>query len=247
MTKLFVHGVPDTHRLWAPVFKALGEAGRGARALSLPGFDAPAPEGFDFTMDAYAAWLIGEIEREGAPVDLVGHDWGGLLVQRAGSLRPELVRSWAAGGVAVDAAYAWHDIARIWQTPDEGEALMAAMDEEAFAGALMEARVPQAHAREMAAHGDETMRAAILSLYRSATTIGADWGGQIERLPATGLVIWGEHDPYAAPDFGRRLAHRTGARFHLFEDCGHWWPYERPVETAALLRELWSSRKGERA
>ena len=244
MTKLFIHGVPDTHRLWAPVFAALGEDAADARALSLPGFDAPAPEGFDFTMDAYAAWLIGEIEAVGRPVDLVGHDWGGLLVQRAGSLRPELVRSWAAGGVAVDEGYVWHDIAQVWQTPEEGELLMAAMDDEAFAAALMEARVPEAHAREMAAQGGETMRAAILALYRSAVTIGADWGGEIDQLPSNGLVIWGEHDPYAAPDFGRRLAHRTGAGFHLFEDCGHWWPYERPAETAALLRRLWGLTQG---
>ena len=241
-TRLFIHGVPDTWRLWTPVLEALGGAAGETKALALPGFDAPSPAGFDYAMDAYADWLAGELEREAqhGPVDLIGHDWGGLLVQRVASLRPERVRSWAAGGVAIDAGYVWHDIAQVWQTPGAGEELMAAMDDALFIATLEEARVPRAHAETMVRHGDEQMRAAILALYRSAVTIGADWSDALDRLPSNGLVIWGEHDPYAAPEFGRRLAQRSGARFHLFEDCGHWWPYERPVETAALLKALWA-------
>ncbi|MEO1038446.1 MAG: alpha/beta hydrolase [Pseudomonadota bacterium] len=244
MTRLLIHGVPDTDRLWGPVLDALGAEAAGVQALSLPGFGCSAPDGFSHTMDAYAGWLTQELvaaaDRSGGPVDLVGHDWGGLLVQRVACLRPELVRSWAAGGVAIDEDYVWHDVAQIWQTPGAGEELMAAMDDALFIATLEEARVPREHAEQMVSHGDEVMRAAILALYRSAVNIGADWSGALDRLPARGLVIWGEHDPYAAPDVGRRLAARCGARFHLFEACGHWWPYERPGETAALLKALWT-------
>ncbi|MFP4519469.1 MAG: alpha/beta fold hydrolase [Oceanicaulis sp.] len=243
MTVLFIHGVPDTHRLWDAVRGHLPEGDYACP--DLPGFGRGAPDGFSFTMDAYAAWLEAELEHAadaaGGPVHLVGHDWGGLLVQRVAGLRPELVKSWTAGGVAIDEAYQWHDIAQIWQTEGEGEALMEAMDEAAFAEALRAARVPQDKAAEMARHGDDTMRGAILKLYRSAVTIGDQWAASLAGLDKAGqgLVLWGEHDPYAGPAFGQRLAARTGARFHMFDDCGHWWPYERAELTAALLNAHW--------
>ena len=242
MTVLFIHGVPDTHRLWAAVLTAL-PAGDYI-CPDLPGFGCDFPEGGAATMDGYAAWLEGVLDAAcqdaGEPVHLVGHDWGGLLVQRVAGLYPDRVKSWAAGGVAIDEAYVWHDIAQVWQTPGDGEALMEAMDEAAFAAALEEARVPPGEAADMARYGDETMKDCILALYRSATSIGADWADALPGLSQSpGLVLWGEHDPYACAAVGRKLAQRTGARFHLFEDCGHWWPYERAAQTAAELARHW--------
>ena len=103
MTAVFVHGVPDTHRVWTPVLARL--ARRDVIALSLPGFGVPVPDGFAATKEAYAAWLIGEIEQLGEPVDIVGHDWGAILALRAVSLRDDLIRSWAAGGGPLDSEY----------------------------------------------------------------------------------------------------------------------------------------------
>ena len=244
MTTLFIHGVPDTHRLWAPVLEALGEG--DWICPDMPGFGAPVPDGFSASMDAYADWLTSQLNaavaKAGGPVHLVGHDWGGLLVQRVAGLNPDKVKSWAAGGVAIDEDYVWHDIAQVWQTPEEGEALMAVMDPDAFAAALMEARVPEAYAREMAQHGDALMKASILALYRSAVRIGEDWKDALPGLAQRpGLVLWGEHDPYASVAVGEKLAARTGAKFQLYEDCGHWWPYERPDQVAAALSAHWSA------
>jgi pimeloyl-ACP methyl ester carboxylesterase len=58
----------------------------------------------------------------------------------------------------------------------------------------------------------------------------------VARITAPGLVLWGQNDPYAAVEFGARLAARTGARFVSFEGCGHWWQLERPDEVAQELR-----------
>src|SRR6266700_3767695 len=92
MPVVFVHGVPETPAIWRGLLAALDRP--DTLALSLPGFDSARPAGFGATMDEYAAWLSAQLERLGDPVDLVGHDWGGGLVVRVVSTRPELVRSW---------------------------------------------------------------------------------------------------------------------------------------------------------
>lgn len=79
--------------------------------LSLPGFGGEAPTGFDATKDGYVDWLLAELARQPGPIDVVGHDWGALLVTRAVSLRPQAFRSWAGGGAPLDPDYEWHQAA----------------------------------------------------------------------------------------------------------------------------------------
>ena len=52
-----------------------------------PASAATLPPGFDSTKEAYLDWLIGEVESVGEPVDIVGHDWGALLVERLVSVQ----------------------------------------------------------------------------------------------------------------------------------------------------------------
>ena len=61
MPAVFVHGVPETHIIWDPIRSHL--SGKDVVAVDLPGFGAPLPAGFDATKEAYAAWLIAEIEK----------------------------------------------------------------------------------------------------------------------------------------------------------------------------------------
>src|SRR5262249_41550226 len=86
---VLVHGVPDAHRLWDRMRGHLSRT--DVLAPDLPGFGAESPPGWTATKEAYVEWLIGQLERVGEPIDLVGHDWGSLLVQRAVSLRPDLI------------------------------------------------------------------------------------------------------------------------------------------------------------
>jgi len=102
MPAFLVHGVPDTHHLWDKTRERLSR--RDVLAPDLPGFGAPTPPGFRPVKEAYVDWLIDEIARVGEPVDLVGHDWGALLVQRVVSLRPDLIRTWACGDGPFDRA-----------------------------------------------------------------------------------------------------------------------------------------------
>jgi pimeloyl-ACP methyl ester carboxylesterase len=237
MPAVLVHGVPDTHRLWNPLRSHLERS--DVVAVSLPGFGASMPPSFPATKEAYVEWLIGEVERIGVPVDLVGHDWGSLLVQRLVSLRPDLIRTWACGDGPVDVDYVWHDLAQQWQTPEVGEQVMAMFTQDALAEGLAAGGVPQAYARETARYVDATMKDAILRLYRSAVHVGREWQADVEKITRPSLVLWAKEDPYVAPVFAERLAARVGGELVLFEGCGHWWPLERPAEAAAALEGFW--------
>ena len=86
MPAVLVHGVPETAEVWDPL---RGELARDdVVALRLPGFGCPWPDGFGATKEEYAAWLVAEVAALDGPVDLVGHDWGGGLVNRLVSTRP---------------------------------------------------------------------------------------------------------------------------------------------------------------
>ena len=186
---------------------------------------------------------MNEIAKHGTAVDLVGHDWGALLVIRAACLRPDLVHTWAAGAAPLDADYEWHEAARLWQTPEVGERVMEKLSPAALEKALAAAGVPTDDAREAASHLDDTMKRCILRLYRSAVDVGRDWGPDRAQIPTPGLVLWGEDDPYAAPVWGHRLAERTGARFVTFPGCSHWWQLQRPAAVVAELQAVRTSAR----
>jgi pimeloyl-ACP methyl ester carboxylesterase len=238
MPAVLVHGVPDTHRLWEKLRSHLRR--RDVVTPSLPGFGVPVPRGFEATKEAYVGWLIAELERVGEPVDLVGHDWGSLLVQRAVSLRPDLIRTWACGDGPIDREYVWHDLAQQWQTPGVGEAIMAAMSGDALADGLVAGGVPAEDATGVAAHVDDRMKACILGLYRSAVRVGEEWEDDVARIARPALILWSRDDPYVAARFAERLAARVRGELHFLEGCGHWWPLERPAEAAAALERFWA-------
>ena len=168
MTVVLVHGVPEVAAVWDPLRAVLGRT--DVVALSLPGFGSRRPEGFGATKEEYVDWLVGQLETIGANsyIDLVGHDWGGGFVVRVMSTRPDLVRSWVTDAGAIgDPAFEWHNFAKIWQTPGEGEDFFAQqlatpVDESALIFETF--GVPADRARELAGWADEEMAACILSL-----------------------------------------------------------------------------------
>ena len=238
MPVVLVHGVPDTRRVWRALIGRLGRD--DVVTLSLPGFGCEVPSGFDCSKEAYCDWLLREVDNVGGPVDLVAHDWGAILALRVASLEPKLIRTWAAGGAPLDPEYEWHKVAKLWQTPEVGEQVMEKITPETLAPGLVAAGVPAEDAAEAARHVDLTMKGSILALYRSGVRVGAEWEHGLSRVGGRGLVLWGADDPYAAPVFGSRLASRTGARFVVYADCGHWWQLQRPGEVAKELEALWA-------
>ncbi|MDQ1077916.1 alpha/beta fold hydrolase [Pseudoroseomonas cervicalis] len=236
MPAFLIHGVSETHRLWTPLLGHL--ARRDIVALDLPGFGSPVPAGFDASKEAYVDWLIARLEAASQPVDLVAHDWGCILALRVASLRPDLVRSFVAGGGVIDPAYEWHPLARIWQTPGEGEAYFARFDPAPVVERLTQDGVPPARAAETAAGVDRVMGGCILRLYRSALEVGREWAPGLAHITAPGLVLHGLRDRACPQAFAERMA-AAGAGFQPL-DSGHWFPLHRPAEMAAAVQRHWA-------
>jgi len=239
---VFVHGVPETAAIWRKVRDRLD---RESVALAMPGFGCPRPEGFGATKDDYVEWLVGELDRIEGPVDLVGHDWGAGLTYRVATAHGDRLHSWAADVANIaHPDYEWHDFAKLWQTPGEGEAFVesqnAASPEER--ATLFEAMgVPPDDALEMAAASDATMGACILALYRSATPNPHHAWGPWSPTSAPGQVLHPTEDPFGEETMAGEVADALGARFERIEGAGHFWPYQTPDPAAAVLESFWST------
>ena len=249
MTIVLVHGNPETDAIWGPLRAELGRS--DVVALSPPGFGARVPAGFGATMTEYQEWLIGRLAEIGEPVDLVGHDWGGGHVLNVAMARPDLLRSWASDVIGVFAPdYVWHDLARVWQTPGDGEKLvdtMLAGTVEDRAGRMRELGIPGDVAVQLAEGQGPEMGRCILALYRSAAQPVLAQAG--ESLPSAaarpGLAISPTEDHYVGSLEGRRRAARkAGARVVELHGLAHWWMLQDPARGAAMLTQFWSSLPG---
>ena len=233
MAIVLVHGNPETPAVWAPLIEAWGRD--DLVTPQLPGFGCPLPAGFTATKEVYLDWLIAELEAIGEPVDLIGHDWGGGLTGRLAMVRPDLLSSWASD-------------AQIWQTPVEGEALIAAMldttlDERTAGFAAL--GIPEPTAGILAAAADDLMGECILSLYRSATQPAmVEWGKDVEGAKARpGLFLHAPEDPYVGKGRGAsEVAAAMGASVGELTGRGHWWMVEDPAQGAEVL-EAWVSKR----
>jgi pimeloyl-ACP methyl ester carboxylesterase len=237
MTAVFIHGVADTYTIWDEVRSHLRSV--DSVALALPGFDAALPPGFPADKESYIQWIIGQLEQFPTPVDLVGHDWGCIFALRIASLRPDLIRTVAAGNGPISQDYEWHHLARIWQTPDEGEKFMSELTSQTLSDMLRAHGVPSDAANATAQRVDERMKTAILKLYRSAIDVGDDWQPGLAHISCTATIFWGRHDTDCPVRFAYEMAGQL-IRGRVVEiDCGHWVPLEKPIELAHLLQEHW--------
>jgi pimeloyl-ACP methyl ester carboxylesterase len=246
MTVVLVHGNPETDAVWDPLVEVLGRD--DVARLSPPGFGAPLPDGWPATYLDYRDWLERELTKFDDPIDLVGHDWGGGHVINVVMHRPALVRSWASDIIGIfDPDYVWHDLAQVWQTPGDGEALV-----ETMMGGTLQDRAEQltglgltpAVATSLAAGQGPDMGRAILALYRSAAQPAiAEAGRNLENAAARpGLSILASEDHYVGSDeIRRRAAERAGARTEVLDGLGHWWMVQDPSRGAAALTQFWDS------
>ena len=247
MSVVFVHGNPETDAVWRPLLAALDRD--DVVCLSPPGFGSPLPPDFDATVLGYRRWLATELEASAQPVDLVGHDWGGNHVVGMAVDRPDLIRSWVTDTIGIfDPDYAWHELARQWQTPGVGEELVRAQFERPYldrVSLLVQLGIPAAVAQDMATGMTSEMGRAVLSLYRSAEQpVMAHLGRHLEQAAARpGLAITATADQNLGTSEQRhRAARRAHADVATLGGLGHWWMAQDPERSAEVLAGFWRTR-----
>lgn len=247
MTKVFVHGNPETSAVWGPLIESLNQRGvTDMVTLSPPGFGSPVPDDWSATVDQYRKWLIDELEKIGGDIDLVGHDWGaGHVLSLIGS-RPDLVRTWAVDCIGlVHPDYVWHDAALGWQTPEVGEQIIAAMlemDDDVFADSFVQLGMTDAIAREVKLSINSDMGRCVLGLYRDAAQPAMSRLGErlIVNRPPNGLVFIADQDHYAGTvSMMEEMAEVLDADIARLAQCGHWWMIQNPGEAADYLLRHW--------
>ncbi len=209
----------------------------GGLAPDLPGFGRSGKPGhFDYSISGYANFLeqfldLVEVER----VRLVVHDWGAVGLAFAARHPERIERLVIANAVPFLPGYRWHRAARAWRTPLLGELVMGATTRWTLQRASRDANaapgpLPPQWYDSVFAHFDHGTQRAILRLYRSAPSEElARAGGELARIDAPALVVWGTRDPYIPTSFATGYAHALPhAELVELDDAGHWWWLDRP-------------------
>jgi pimeloyl-ACP methyl ester carboxylesterase len=247
MTKVLVHGNPESAEVWDPLIAELHIRGvDDVVTVSPPGFGVPAPDGWRATPGAYVQWLHDELASMDGPIDLLGHDWGAGHVLGLAAEHPGSIRSWSidvAGIVHPD--YQWHDAAQGFQTPEVGEEMVArmlGMEPSERAAIYVGLGVGPAVAEAMAAAFTADMGRCVLELYRAAAQpFMAELGTHVaaaDRRPS--LILDATDDAYVPSSLTNDVAERFGSNIHRLDGQGHWWMFSAPDRAADGLVEFWA-------
>ncbi|MEU5261605.1 alpha/beta fold hydrolase [Amycolatopsis sp. NPDC021455] len=230
---ILLHGGESTH-IQYDAFRPL--LGAGIRAIAYDQRDSgasvnpPGPYGIPDLAEDCAA-LIRGLGYERA--HLFGSSFGGFIALQVAVSIPDVVQSLTVGATFSDASALQAPVASeiVELSPSQRDARMLAFalsergqaDEEVVAGlkSILVHRAPEADARRLAA------------------IPGYDVTGRLPGITAPTLLIYGEDDPAARPEIGRKIADAIpGARLEVIPGARHGFTMEFARETAQLVREF---------
>ncbi len=259
---LLLHGVPQTAICWRAMVPELAKD-RIVLAPDLKGLGESEMRGpYDVAtmVDELAALVLHEVD---GPVDVVGHDWGGVLALRLAGARPDLVRRL----VVINAPYHDIDVRRAPHVPAfavpflpevafrlSGERLVRYMLRMPW---RTDPPLPQEiEEHYVAAYADPHRTEAMLSYYRAAARPAAVRAvrklarraarrPQPARAPSRirverSLVLWGAADPVLPISVGEAVVRDLGANCSMvtLPGVGHFAPEEAPTTVVPTVAEF---------
>jgi pimeloyl-ACP methyl ester carboxylesterase len=249
---VLLHGFPEHHGSWMHTLAPLAAAGFRAIALDLKGYrlsDAPRP---GTTLGDYRVSTIaremGEVLRAispDQPIDVVGHDWGGVILSAMLSVCPQRVRRavWVNGPGRFMVPWRLHHVAkfnlpgwaerRFWRRPvhfitniiDTWSHKPDTFTTDQIRDYTRQFQQGPAFKCAMAYYRSLKLDVTFLG---PAMLRGTSWSG-----PA--LVVWGQRDPIFPPLVGRALAKDLNATLVEIEDAGHFPQTESPERVNQAL------------
>jgi pimeloyl-ACP methyl ester carboxylesterase len=229
---LLLHGVTDSWRSFEPVLAHL-PASLHAVALTQRGHGDSGRPATGYRTRDYAADVAAFVEALGlGPVVVVGHSMGATNAQRFAIEHPELTR----GLVLVSSFATYRDNAAVTELWESTVARLTDPVDPGFVREFQESTL----ARPVApAFLDMVMRESLkvpARVWRASFEgfLEDDLAGELGRIRAPTLVIWGDRDvlcPRRSQDL--LLAEIAGSRLIVYEGAGHAVHWEEPQRFAA--------------
>ncbi len=205
---VLVHGLSGSTRWWARNVPSLAEHYR-VYLVNLPGFGALRFSGPRFVLAEATSWLLAWMEAVGLEsAHLVGHSMGGYLCLKVAARRPDVVRRLAL----VDPA----------GMPSHRTMLGH------LGPLLLSARYARPTFLPVLVR--DALYAGPFTLLRAARDLLAeDVRGDLRRVGAPTLLVWGERDPLIPPSVGDVMrAEIPTSRLLVIEGAGHNPMFDRP-------------------
>ncbi|HJV29404.1 MAG TPA: alpha/beta fold hydrolase [Gaiellaceae bacterium] len=248
---VLLHGLGGSRSNWALLAPELART-RRVLVVDLPGHGRssalPAAPG----LGPYADRVAKLLEDEGlAPVDVVGHSFGGLVGIRLAVRRPELVRGLvlaAAAGISSSTLWAERVLALVgWIQP--ARKVSPHWRRVARSAALKRLVLGHWFAADPTALSDDAVEALLADVKLHSDTqsafqalAGDDPRAYLRLVQCPALVLWGAKDNQLPLDDAFDYARRLRAPLRTIADCGHLLIVERPAACLDALEAFLAAR-----
>lgn len=243
---VFLHGFPESSKLWEETISYIRFLGFRAIAPDFPGFGLSEKFDEESTWERYVEFIddffaVIDIEQ----IHLVTHDWGVLIGTKWACLYPEKVVSLCILDGTFNPDFVWHKDALIIRTPVHGEQWVEQLRNKQVFSSFMNKSIPNVSSEVVddfyrMFSNSETAKIT-LELYRSGDMEKLEkYRGRLSELLSMPItIIFGQNDIFIDPRYGIDLKERElpHASIHIIPKAGHFTPLEATEEMNSILHE----------